>query len=175
MKKDAANRWGSGLTRRMSVIVLGVLLQAQARAEEPLSLPVMPDPPARSGVHPWLEQILAEERHRHESYGDVILRHEAELQLTDEQIGRIWRLHQANQQRIQAIAAKLQDATDWAHALFLDPTKDEASIRQAARSHGVAFDELVNTALRTRQDIHAVLTPAQQAKLPTLGRPSPSH
>ena len=70
--------------------------------------------------------------------------------------------------RIQGINKKLHDATRWAHRMFLDPAKDEAAIRQAARAHTAAFDELLETALKTRRDINAVLTAEQQARLSSL-------
>jgi Spy/CpxP family protein refolding chaperone len=120
------------------------------------------------GFHKLMERMVDEGIRSHESYGDVILRHAEELQLSDEQIGKIYRIHQANQQRIMGISKKLRDATEWAHGIFLDPSKDEASIRQTAKAHNAAFDELLDTALKTRKDINAILTADQLAKLPTL-------
>ena len=63
---------------------------------------------------------------------------------------------------------KVNDATAWAHEIFLDPSRDEAAIRQAAKAHCAAFDELLDTALETRKDINAVLNADQLAKLPAL-------
>lgn len=120
------------------------------------------------GFEKWVASMVADNERRHESYGDVIFRHADELRLTDEQIGKIYRIHQANQQRIGGISRKVNDATAWAHEIFLDPSKDEAAIRQAAKAHSAAFEELLETALKTRKDINAVLNPDQLAKLPTL-------
>ncbi len=120
------------------------------------------------GLQGWMERLIEEGIRDHQSYGDVLLQHAEELRLTDDQMGRIYRLHQANQQRIQGINKKLHDATRWAHRMFLDPAKDEAAIRQAARAHTAAFDELLETALKTRRDINAVLTAEQQARLSSL-------
>jgi hypothetical protein len=55
----------------------------------------------------------------------------------------------------------VNDATAWAHEIFLDPSRDEAAIRQAAKAHCAAFDELLDTALETRKDINAVLNADQ--------------
>ena len=120
------------------------------------------------GFEKWVASMVADNERRHESYGDVIFRHADELRLTDEQIGKIYRIHQANQHRIGGISRKVNDATAWAHEIFLDPSKDEAAIRQAAKAHSAAFEELLETALKTRKDINAVLNPDQLAKLPTL-------
>jgi Spy/CpxP family protein refolding chaperone len=121
-----------------------------------------------TGFHKWMERMVEDSERRHESYGDVILRHADELRLTDEQMGKIYRIHQANQHRIKGISQKVNDATAWAHEIFLDPSKDEAAIRQAAKAHSAAFDELLDTALRTRKDINAVLNTDQLAKLPAM-------
>ena len=118
------------------------------------------------GFHKWMERMVEDSERRHESYGDVILRHADELRLTDEQMGKIYRIHQANQHRIKGISQKVNDATVWAHEIFLDPSKDEAAIRQAAKAHSAAFDELLDTALRTRKEINAVLSADQLVKLP---------
>jgi Spy/CpxP family protein refolding chaperone len=120
------------------------------------------------GFHGWMEKMVEDNARRHESYGDVILRHGDALQLTDDQIGKIYRMHRANQQRIKGIGQKVNDATTWAHEIFLDPAKDETAIRQAAKAHSAAFDELVESALKTRREINAILTPEQLAKLPAL-------
>lgn len=120
------------------------------------------------GFHKWMERMVEDSERRHESYGDVILRHADELRLTDEQMGKIYRIHQANKHRIKGISQKVNDATAWAHEIFLDPSKDEAAIRQAAKAHSAAFEELLDTALRTRKDINAVLNADQLAKLPAL-------
>ena len=121
-----------------------------------------------TGFHKWMERMVEDSERRHESYGDVILRHADELRLTDEQMGKIYRIHQANQHRIKGISQKVNDATAWAHEIFLDPSKDEAAIRQAAKAHSAAFDELLDTALRTRKDINAVLNTDQLARLPAM-------
>jgi hypothetical protein len=83
-------------------------------------------------------------------------------------MGKIYRIHQANQHRIRGISQKVNDATAWAHEIFLDPSKDETDIRQAAKAHSAAFDELFDTALKTRKEINAIFNTDQLAKLPAL-------
>ncbi|WP_168175371.1 Spy/CpxP family protein refolding chaperone [Methylocaldum sp. 14B] len=105
----------------------------------------------------------------HESYENVMLRHVNELKLSDEQIGKIVRIHQDNQQKIKEIGKKLRETQRSAYRLFLNPASDEAAIRIAAKNHSAAFDALVNTALSSRAAINAVLTPEQLNQLKSLG------
>lgn len=104
----------------------------------------------------------------HRSYGDVILRHIDELKLSDDQIGKIVRIHQDNQQKIKEIAKKLRETQRSAYQLFLNPASDETEIRNAAKFHTEIFDTLVDTALNSRAAINAVLTPEQLNQLKTL-------
>lgn len=151
---------------RTLTLLIALLGSATAGAEYPIASGDVLE--SGKGFHGWMEKMVEDNARRHESYGDVILRQGEELQLTDEQIGKIYRLHRANQQRIKGIGQKVNDATAWAHAIFLDPSKDETAIRQAAKAHSAAFDELVESALKTRREINAILTPEQLAKLPAL-------
>lgn len=116
-------------------------------------------------MHKFREMLQEEGMRKREGYGEVVLRHTDELKLSDEQIGKIVRIHQANQRKIGEIGAKLHAARRTAYSLFLNPANDEAAIRNAAREHAAAFDELVDTALKSRAAIHAVLTPEQLNQL----------
>jgi Spy/CpxP family protein refolding chaperone len=111
---------------------------------------------------------------RHESYGDVVLRHADDLKLSDEQIGKIVRIHQDNQRKIKDIGRRLRETRNSAYALFLNPGSDEAAIRKAAKDHTAAFDELVETALKTRAAINAILTPDQSNQLKSFKAEPPS-
>ena len=56
------------------------------------------------GFHKWMEPMVEDSEPRHESHGDVILGHADELRLTDEQMGRIYQIYQANQHLIKDIS-----------------------------------------------------------------------
>ena len=101
----------------------------------------------------------------HESYGDIVLRRLEGLGLSDEQAGKILKIHEANQSRIQKLDQQLHAATRAAHALFLNPAADVAAIRRTADEHTSAFNELVETALSTRETINTILTAEQRQKL----------
>lgn len=116
----------------------------------------------------WSEPPEHREPHNHPSYGDVILSHADELRLTDEQLGKIVRLHRAHQQKVRELITRLRSARHSAYTLFMNPASSEAAIRQAALAHTAAFDELVETALKTRREVNSVLTPEQLSKMANL-------
>jgi Spy/CpxP family protein refolding chaperone len=139
-----------------------------ARAAEPST--AEPQPPATDGEHGgkirrFFERLKDEGPHKRESYGDVVLRHADALKLSDEQVGKIARIHQNNQEKIGEIGKKLRATRKSAYHLFLNPASDEAAIRKAAKEHTAAFDELVETALKSRAAINAALTPEQLNQL----------
>jgi len=104
----------------------------------------------------------------HKGYAEIVLQHIQELKLTDEQIGKITRIHQENQQKIAEIGNRIKESMKAAHNTFLNPAADEPAIRKAAQEHTAAFNELVETALKSRNAINAVLTPEQLQKLKSL-------
>jgi Spy/CpxP family protein refolding chaperone len=104
---------------------------------------------------------------RHKGYAEVVLKHLGDLKLSDEQVGKITRIHQDNQAALETLGKKLRDSMRSAHELYLNPSSDEASIRKAAKEHNAAVDELVETALKSRNAINAVLTADQLQKLQT--------
>jgi periplasmic protein CpxP/Spy len=118
-------------------------------------------------VIPWSERHENAEIRNQPSYGDVILRQADELQLSDEQLGKIVRIHRANQQRVLEIVGRLHETRRSDYALFLNPASSETEVRQAAKAHAAAFDELVETTLKSRKQINDVLTPEQTNKLAT--------
>lgn len=157
--------------RALRVLLMGGFLTGVAAQAGEHDRPAWGDPSAHTRSRAP-DRGDADAGDDHESYGDVVLRHIDELQLTDEQIGRILRLHQANQHNVMAIARRLREATRWAHALYLSPARDEAAIRQASRAHIAAFEELVETALKARLAITTVLNPEQKARLLAI-KPAP--
>ncbi len=106
-------------------------------------------------------------RKEHKGYADVVLKYADELKLSDEQVGKITRIHQGSQKKIEELGPKLHESLKAAHDVFLAPASDEAAIRQAAKEHSAVFDQLVETALKARNEINAVLTAEQLKQLQT--------
>lgn len=143
-------------------------LATAAATQAPESQPQTVDSVHRNKLRKLLEILQEGGTRAHESYGDVMLRHIIELKLSDDQIGKIVRIHQDNQQKIKEIAKKLRETQRSTYKLFLNPASDEAAIRNAAKHHTAIFDTLVDTALSSRAAINAVLTPEQLNRLKTL-------
>lgn len=130
-----------------------------------------PEPPAghAGGRHDMMMHHMQMMREHgkmgHKSYADVVLQQANELKLSDEQIGKITRIQQAAQQKIDALGPKLHETIKATHEVFLNPAADEAAIRAAAKEHTTAFEQLLETGLKTRNEINAVLSPEQLRQL----------
>ncbi len=121
------------------------------------------------GMHDMMMQHMQAMREHgraeHKGYADVVLKFADELKLSDEQVGKISRIHMANQKKMMELGPKLHETLKAAHEVYLNPASDEAAIRKAAKAHNAVFDELVETALKTRSEINAILTPEQLKQL----------
>lgn len=98
-------------------------------------------------------------------YADAVLKHGAELKLTDEQIGKITRIHMENQKKVEELGPKLHETLKATHEVYLNPASSEADIRKAAKEHSEAFDKFLEVTLKSRNEINAVLTPEQLKQL----------
>jgi len=116
------------------------------------------------GMRPHMGMMREHGGREHRSYADVVLKFADELKLSDEQIGKITRVNQANQQQMDELGPKMHETIRATHETFLDPASDEASIRKVAKAHTDAFEQLLELNLKARKEINAVLT-AEQLKL----------
>jgi Spy/CpxP family protein refolding chaperone len=53
---------------------------------------------------------------------------------------------------------------------YMDPNADEVAIRKAAQEHAAVFNKLVEEGLKEREEVNAVLTPAQKVQLLSIKR-----
>ena len=104
-------------------------------------------------------------RKEQKGYADIVLQYANDLKLSDEQIGKITRIHQAAQKSMEELGPKMHDSLKATHEVFLNPASDEAAIRKTAKEHTSLFNELVETALKSRNEINAVLTTDQLKQL----------
>lgn len=164
-----------------ALLVLGAFAQAASSAEDPHAVHTAPGgpPPGMGpggmggehggGMHEMMRQhmdMMREHgRQEHKSYADVVLQQAGALKLSDEQIGKITRIHQAAQQQVDTLGPKLHESQKATHDVYLNPAADEAAIRKAAKEHTALFDQFVDTTLKARGEINAVLTPDQLKQL----------
>lgn len=83
-----------------SIVLLTALEPAAATATQaPESQPQAMDSPKHDELHKLFERVHEGGTRAHKSYGDVMLHHIDELKLSDDQIGKIVRIHRDNQQK----------------------------------------------------------------------------
>jgi Spy/CpxP family protein refolding chaperone len=109
-----------------------------------------------------------EKSRSHEGYADRVLMQADKLKLSDEQMGKIIRIHMQDRQKLRELFGKLRDTMKSAYDAFLDPSADEATIRKDAMEHTKIFDQMVDTSLKDREAVNKVLTPDQLKQLKSL-------
>jgi len=105
---------------------------------------------------------------QHRGYAQVILGHATELKLTDDQIGKITRIHQESQNQTQALGKALRDSMRETHEIFLNPSADEAGIKEKAQAQTSAFNAFLEAGLKSREAVNGTLTPTQREQLKSL-------
>lgn len=103
----------------------------------------------------------------------ALVMHADELKLTDEQIGKLHRIMMNSQDARREAKKKVMDAKRDLHMAFMDPTKDEAAIRAAAKARDAAEGAVLDLKIKERKDAMAVLTDAQRKQLKDLKPPAP--
>lgn len=104
----------------------------------------------------------------HEGYADRVLMHADKLKLSDEQVGKIVRIHMQSRQKLHDLFEKLRGTMKSAYDAFLDPASDEAAIRKDAMEHTKIFDQMVDAALKDREAVNKALTPDQLSQLKSI-------
>jgi Spy/CpxP family protein refolding chaperone len=107
---------------------------------------------------------------RHAGYTSMVLSRAEELKLSDEQLGKTLRVQQQHRTAYKAIMGKLHKSMQEGYKEYMDPNADEAAIRKAAQEHAAVFNKLVEEGLKEREEVNAVLTPAQKAQLLSIKR-----
>ncbi len=160
------------------LIALGSFAQTASAAEDPHAAhaaqgiqPQQDGGGQAGGMHDMMMQHMQAMREHgrkeQKSYADIVLQFADDLKLSDEQIGKITRIHQAAQKNMEELGPKMHESLKATHEVFLNPASDEAAIRKTAKEHTSLFNELVETAMKSRNEINAVLTPDQLKQLQT--------
>jgi Spy/CpxP family protein refolding chaperone len=104
-------------------------------------------------------------KHKVKSYGEVVLEQTEVLDLTDEQLGRITRIHMTNKKIRKKLLEQPHKSMKKVFKTLRNPAADESMIRKAGARHSTDFDVLLEAELQVRKKIDAVLTPKQRTKL----------
>lgn len=106
-------------------------------------------------------------KHAH-SYAHMIASHADELQLSDEQLGKIVRLHMQGTKEHKKIKEKMHKSHKSFLKAAMQPGTDDARLRELGKVHTDTFTEMVEYHIKERKAIHDLLTPDQMNKLKTM-------
>jgi Spy/CpxP family protein refolding chaperone len=103
--------------------------------------------------------------HGMHSYAHMVTLHADALKLTDEQLGKLTRLHLQQMKTHQEIMHKLHKSMMDFHQESMKPAADENTLRNFGKDHANAFSEMVEQGIKARGEVNAILTTEQQAQL----------
>lgn len=98
----------------------------------------------------------------------MLMQNADELKLTDEQIGKLHRIHMKHVAADQEMMKASHETKGNVMEALENPAADEAAIRAAGKAHTDAMSKMLDAAIAERNEMMAVLTADQKAKLKTL-------
>lgn len=101
-------------------------------------------------------------------YAHMIISHTDELKLTDEQLGKIVRLHLKHDEAHETVKHALQDSMKAFKKESLNPAASDDQLRDLSKAVTIAFNKMAEHHIKERQALHAVLTEAQKNQLATM-------
>lgn len=105
--------------------------------------------------------------HQHSHAHNIIL-HAEVLDLSDEQIGKIVRLHLKDTQEHDRIKQKMREGMKAFRKAIVQPATDDATLRKLGQAHIDDFNTMIKHHLEERKAVNEILTPEQFEKLKTL-------
>ena len=101
-------------------------------------------------------------------YAHLIIAHADTLKLSDEQLGKIVRLHLKHEQEQERLKEKVKKSMKAFKKASMSPGTSDAQLSKLGKDHTDAFNAMVDFHINERKDIHSVLTEAQRKTLETL-------
>ena len=102
------------------------------------------------------------------SYAHMIITHADELELSDAQLGRIFRLHLKHSQEHKQFRKRIRKSMRHFHYKSMKPSTDDATLRKLGNNHVEAFKAMLEQHIRNRNVVHAILTTEQRDQLKTM-------
>lgn len=106
--------------------------------------------------------------HRGHSYAHMISTHADELKLSDAQLGRIVRLHLKHAQEHKQFKRTIHKSMLNFHHASMKPGTNDDDLRKLGNEHVNAFKAMIEQHIRSRNVVHAILTPEQREQLKTM-------
>lgn len=105
-------------------------------------------------------------RHGHHGYAHSIAMQAEALGLSDEQLGKIVRLHlKEDAQTHGRIKQKMMESMKAFRKAVGEPATDDETLRKLGQAHVDSFNEMVKYHLEERKAVRSILTPEQLGKL----------
>jgi hypothetical protein len=102
------------------------------------------------------------------SYAYMITTHADELELSDAQLGRIFRLNLKHSQEHKQYRKRIRKSMMHFHHESMKPSTDDATLRKLGNNHMEAFKAMLEQHIRNRNVVHAILTTEQRDQLKTI-------
>lgn len=102
------------------------------------------------------------------SYAYMITTHADELELSDAQLGRIFRLNLKHSQEHKQYRKRIRKSMMHFHHESMKPSTDDATLRKLGNDHIEAFKAMLEQHIRNRNVVHAILTTEQRDQLKTM-------
>lgn len=101
-------------------------------------------------------------------YAHMVISHSDTLKLSNEQLGKIVRLHLKHEQEHKKLKAELKKSMKTFKKESMKPSTSDARLREIGKDQTNAFNAMVEHHITERHGIHAVLTTDQINKLKTM-------
>ncbi len=108
-------------------------------------------------------------------YAHMVLSHTDALKLSDEQLGKIVRLHLKNEKEHEQLKEKLKESMQAFKKESMKPSTSDAHLHKLGKDHTDAFNAMVEYHIKERQAIHAVLSEDQKKQLHAMKIDHDSH
>lgn len=105
---------------------------------------------------------MMEEKH---DYAHMIIFHADKLKLTNEQLGKLVRLHLKHEEAHKKIKEKLKDSMHAFKKAKMDPSSTDEQLSSLGKDHANAFNAMVEHHIQERRAIHNVLSAEQKNQL----------
>lgn len=106
------------------------------------------------------------DQHGHHGYAHSIVMQAEALGLSDEQLGKIVRLHlKEDTQAHERIKQKMMESMKAFRKAVGEPATDDETLRKLGQAHIDSFNEMVKYHLEERKAVRSILTPEQLGKL----------
>jgi len=108
------------------------------------------------------QHSMMEEKH---DYAHMIIFHADKLKLSNEQLGKLVRLHLKHEEAHKKIKEKLKDSMHAFKKAKMDPSSTDEQLSSLGNDHANAFSAMVEHHIQERRAIHSVLSAEQKNQL----------